>query len=61
MCKTLAAFTAGGDIFSVNDLYMAEECHIWKQYAGIRAVPWLRRLVAGLSPRRPRFAPGSIR
>jgi hypothetical protein len=25
-----------------------------------RAVPWLRSLVTGLSPRRPRFAPGSI-
>jgi hypothetical protein len=25
-----------------------------------RAVPWLRRLVAGLSPRRPGFAAGSI-
>jgi hypothetical protein len=25
-----------------------------------RAVPWLRSLVAGLSPRRPGFAPGSI-
>jgi len=25
-----------------------------------RAVPWLRRLVAGLSPRRPGFAPGSV-
>jgi hypothetical protein len=24
------------------------------------AVPWLQRLVAGLSPRRPGFAPGSI-
>jgi hypothetical protein len=24
------------------------------------AVPWLKRLVAGLSPRRPEFAPGSI-
>jgi hypothetical protein len=24
------------------------------------AVPWLRRLVAGLSPRRPRFDPGSV-
>jgi hypothetical protein len=24
------------------------------------AVPWLKRLVAGLSPRRPGFAPGSI-
>jgi hypothetical protein len=23
-------------------------------------VPWLRRLVAGLSPRRPGFAPGSV-
>jgi hypothetical protein len=26
----------------------------------LRAVPWLRRLVVGLSPRRPGFAPGSI-
>jgi hypothetical protein len=26
----------------------------------LRAVPWLRSLVAGLSPRRPGFAPGSI-
>jgi hypothetical protein len=26
----------------------------------IRAVPWLRSLVTGLSPRRPGFAPGSI-
>jgi hypothetical protein len=25
-----------------------------------RVVPWLRSLVAGLSPRRPGFAPGSI-
>jgi hypothetical protein len=25
-----------------------------------RVVPWLKRLVAGLSPRRPGFAPGSI-
>jgi hypothetical protein len=24
------------------------------------AVPWLRRLVAGLSPRRPGFDPGSV-
>jgi hypothetical protein len=23
-------------------------------------VPWLRRLVAGLSPRRPEFDPGSV-
>jgi hypothetical protein len=30
-------------------------------YKSLRAVPWLRSLVAGLSPRRPRFAPGSIR
>jgi hypothetical protein len=33
---------------------------LWNWY-GIRAVPWLRSLVAGLSPRRPGFAPGSIR
>jgi hypothetical protein len=26
----------------------------------MRAVPWLRRLVAGLSPRRLGFAPGSV-
>jgi hypothetical protein len=26
----------------------------------LEAVPWLKRLVAGLSPRRPGFAPGSI-
>jgi hypothetical protein len=25
-----------------------------------RAMPWLRRLVAGLSPRRPGFDPGSV-
>jgi hypothetical protein len=25
-----------------------------------QAVPWLRRLVAGLSPRRPGFDPGSV-
>jgi hypothetical protein len=30
------------------------------EYAEPRAVPWLRRLVAGLSPRSPGFAPGSI-
>jgi hypothetical protein len=28
--------------------------------ASSKAVPWLKRLVAGLSPRRPGFAPGSI-
>jgi hypothetical protein len=28
--------------------------------ACVRAVPWLRRLVAGLSPRIPVFAPGSV-
>jgi hypothetical protein len=27
---------------------------------GLQAVPWLRRLVAGLSPRRPGFEPGSV-
>jgi hypothetical protein len=29
-------------------------------YKDILAVPWLRRLVAGLSPRRPGFDPGSV-
>jgi hypothetical protein len=28
--------------------------------AQIKAVPWLSRLVAGLSPRRPGFDPGSV-
>jgi hypothetical protein len=26
----------------------------------VKAVPWLRQLVAGLSPRRPGFDPGSV-
>jgi hypothetical protein len=30
------------------------------EYQWSKAVPWLRSLVASLSPRRPRFAPGSI-
>jgi hypothetical protein len=30
------------------------------QYCSCQAVPWLRRLVAGLSPRRPRFDPRSV-
>jgi hypothetical protein len=29
-------------------------------FTQIVAVPWLRRLVAGLSPRRPGFDPGSV-
>jgi hypothetical protein len=29
-------------------------------YNLFHVVPWLRRLVAGLSPRRPGFAPGSV-
>jgi hypothetical protein len=35
----------------------------WARYVFLKfgwAVPWLRSLVAGLSPRRPGFAPGSI-
>jgi hypothetical protein len=35
----------------------------WEQFATKyypTAVPWLRRLVAGLSPRRPGFDPGSV-
>jgi hypothetical protein len=28
--------------------------------SNLEAVPWLKRLVAGLSPRMPGFAPGSI-
>jgi hypothetical protein len=35
-----------------NSIHYTKGCH--------RAMPWLRSLVAGLSPRRPRFAPGSI-
>jgi hypothetical protein len=33
--------------------------HLRKYSVGM-AVPWLRRLVAGLSPRRPRFEPGPV-
>jgi hypothetical protein len=29
-------------------------------FSSSTAVPWLRRLVAGLSPQSPEFAPGSI-
>jgi hypothetical protein len=29
-------------------------------YQDLGAVPWLRRLAAGLSPRRPGFDPGSV-
>jgi hypothetical protein len=32
---------------------------IFKEHIN-KAVPWLRQLVAGLSPWRPRFAPGSV-
>jgi hypothetical protein len=35
------------------------ELHEWK-HVTVVAVPWLRRLVAGLSPRRPGFNPGSV-
>jgi hypothetical protein len=35
------------------DLLFTNSIFIW-------ALPWLKRLVAGLSPRRPGFAPGSI-
>jgi hypothetical protein len=31
-----------------------------EDYIIMKAVPWLRSLAAGLSPRRPGFAPGSI-
>jgi hypothetical protein len=32
----------------------------YEVYVRPKAVPWLRWLVAGLSPRRPGFEPGSI-
>jgi hypothetical protein len=32
---------------------------IFKEHIN-KAAPWLRQLVAGLSPWRPRFAPGSV-
>jgi hypothetical protein len=34
--------------------------HLTHTNTGHLAVPWLRSLVAGLSPRRPWFTPGSI-
>jgi hypothetical protein len=34
--------------------------HQFKIFSKLRTVPWLRSLAAGLSPRRPGFAPGSI-
>jgi hypothetical protein len=37
----------------INLLNVLNSCYV-------RAVPWLKRLVAGLSPQRPGFAPGSI-
>jgi hypothetical protein len=33
---------------------------LWLVLSQHLAVPWLRRLVTGLSPRRPGFAPGSV-
>jgi hypothetical protein len=39
---------------------------LWKGSTGraelsiVKAVPWLRRLAAGLPPRRPGFDPGSV-
>jgi hypothetical protein len=39
--------------------YRAHKCSSLDYILG-QAVPWMRSLVAGLSPRRPGFAPGSI-
>jgi hypothetical protein len=36
-----------------------EKDHLWFRAKGL-AVPWLRRLVTGLSLRRPGFDPGSV-
>jgi hypothetical protein len=45
-------------------LYINRPLHMFrfmqKPSSGGWAVPWLRRLVAGLSPRRPGFDPGSV-
>jgi hypothetical protein len=35
-------------------------CYCLKIYTLKKAVPWLRQSVAGFSPRRPGFDPGSV-
>jgi hypothetical protein len=58
VAKVCAAF------YCWNLRVVSKMCFISLLYFVIRcdakAVPWLKRLVAGLSPRRPGFAPGSI-
>jgi hypothetical protein len=34
--------------------------HYWSEVNVVGVMPWLRQLVAGLSPQRPKFAPRSI-
>jgi hypothetical protein len=36
------------------------DCPTVSKVTIVKAVPWLKRLVAGLSPRRPGFDPGSV-
>jgi hypothetical protein len=42
----------------VHAMCVTHWCHWGTFYFHHKAVPWLRRLVAGLSPRRPWFDPG---
>jgi hypothetical protein len=49
----------------VGESCVEESCQLHRMIciqlpAGIRAAPWLRRLAAGLPPRRPGFDPGSV-
>jgi hypothetical protein len=52
--------------FTLLENYLTHEIILWlspskrKFRLTSRAVPWLKRLVTGLSPQRPGFAPGSI-
>jgi hypothetical protein len=43
---------------NVNENYFSQS--VLSRNLTVMAVPWLRWLVAGFSPRRPGFAPGSV-
>jgi hypothetical protein len=45
----------------VGKVFMPKPVKLKRMYDRIKAVPWLRRLVASLSPRRPGFDCRSVR
>jgi hypothetical protein len=49
-----------GKYEAVHQLFMNFKKEIDSRTTEVWAVPWLRRLVAYLSPRRPGFDPGSV-